>query len=53
MAAGARSDPFEVPETDQEFVRTAAVSLGIWLALTLLAVAILLVTGDSIMNFFL
>ncbi|GAB3676627.1 hypothetical protein [Halopiger thermotolerans] len=53
MAESTSSGPFEVTEHDQEFVRTAAVSLGVWLTLTLLAVGVLLVAGDSITSVFL
>lgn len=48
MAQGTSSGTLEVVETDHERARTAAIALGVWLALTLAAVGLLLVGGDAI-----
>ncbi|OVE85463.1 hypothetical protein [Natronolimnobius baerhuensis] len=46
--ADSASDLLEVEASDQELARTAAITLGIWLMLTLAAVGILMLTGDAI-----
>lgn len=52
MSEGTKTDALDVTANDQEMARTAAVSLGIWLLLTMAAVGLLLVAGDAIMNLF-
>ncbi|MFP8952128.1 hypothetical protein ACLI4Z_04010 [Natrialbaceae archaeon A-arb3/5] len=52
QATAEREDEQDAETVDQSAVKIAAVALGVWLALTVAAVALLLVLGDPISGFF-
>ena len=52
MSDGTSTNPLEAAANDQEQARTAVIALGVWLALTLAAVGLLLVGGDAISSLF-